>query len=134
MGMSKKVIIGRVEQATFPILQLSDVTVKIDTGAYHSSIHCSSIREEDGQLYCQFGKKDHSLVVFQTYHIAMVKSSNGQTELRYKIVTPIQFGEKTHSIALTLTDRQEMRYPVLIGRKFLKKKYLVDVSFTHLLK
>lgn len=137
--MTKKIIVGRVEQATFPKLGLYNISVKIDTGAYNSSIHCANIQEIDDRLHCCFAPPlstdfDNKILIFDTYHIAVVKSSNGHTERRYKIITTIHFGNLDYSIALTLTDRGEMRYPVLIGRKFLKKRFLVDVAFTNKLK
>lgn len=137
--MIKKITIGRVEQATFPQLGLQNINTKIDTGAYNSSIHCADIQEEEGQLHCRFVHPDdenakNKHLTFDTYNIAVVKSSNGQTERRYKIMTTIHFGEEEYPIALTLTDRGEMRFPVLIGRKFLKKRFLVDVAFTNKLK
>lgn len=134
-----KITIGRIEEATFPELGLYNISTKIDTGAYNSSIHCEDIQEIGERLHCRFAKpiskkSKHKSLVFDTYNIAVVKSSNGQTERRYKIMTTIQFGAKEYPIALTLTDRGEMRYPVLIGRKFLKKRFLVDVAFTNKLK
>ena len=60
------------------------------------------------------------------------KSSNGQTELRVFVKTKIIFFNKEHEIELSLTNRSEMKYPILVGRKFLKNKFLVDVSKKHL--
>lgn len=137
--MTKKIIIGRVEYASFPELGLYNINTKIDTGAYNSSIHCKKIEEKDGQLHCYFSSSiiipsAPKCLIFDQYNIAVVKSSNGQTERRYKIMTSIHFGQQYYSIALTLTDRGAMRYPVLIGRKFLKKRFLVDVASINKLK
>jgi len=131
-----KITIGRIEQADFIELDLMNIDVKIDTGAYTSSIHCHDIQEVSNQLHCHFLDKahpayNHKKLIFDHYNITVVKSSNGIAEPRYKIFTKIQFGAKKYSISLTLTDRGEMRYPVLIGRKFLNKKFLVDVSLTN---
>lgn len=134
-----KDIIGRIEQANFIDLDLMDIDVKIDTGAYTSSIHCHNIEEISNQLHCHFLDEahpayNHKKLIFDDYNITVVKSSNGIAEPRYKIFTKIQLGTKKYPISLTLTDRGEMRYPVLIGRKFLNKKFLVDVSLTNNLK
>jgi len=134
-----KKIIGRIEQANFIDLGLMDIDVKVDTGAYTSSIHCHDIQEVSNQLHCHFLDEAHPAynnkkLIFDNYKIAVVKSSNGIAEPRYKIFTKVQLGAKKYSISLTLTDRGEMRYPVLIGRKFLNKKFLVDVSLTNNLK
>ncbi|CAA6823463.1 MAG: hypothetical protein sometimes fused to ribosomal protein S6 glutaminyl transferase [uncultured Aureispira sp.] len=139
MQPKTKVTIGRIEQADFIELDLMDIDVKIDTGAYTSSIHCHDIQEVSNQLHCHFLDKahpayNHKKLIFDHYNITIVKSSNGIAEPRYKIFTKIRFGAKKYAISLTLTDRGEMRYPVLIGRKFLNKKFLVDVSLTNNLK
>src|SRR5699024_4900525 len=64
-----------------------------------------------------------------------VKSSNGTKELRYFIKTDIEFFGKSYEIECSLADRSAMKYPLLIGRKFLKKRgFLVDVSNKNLSK
>lgn len=130
--MTKK-ILGRVDKVNFPELQLNNIDVKIDTGAYTSAIHCSKIREVDEKLYCIFESKGHpnfksDEVVFNTYTYTDVKSSNGHKENRYKIKTTVVFFGKSYKINLTLSTREDMRFPVLIGRQFLKNKFLVDVD------
>ncbi|MUU78532.1 ATP-dependent zinc protease family protein [Winogradskyella endarachnes] len=128
-----KKILGRVDKVDFPELKLNTIDVKIDTGAYTSAIHCSKIREVDGKLYCIFYSKEHpnfksEEVVFNTYTYTDVKSSNGHKENRYKIKTTVIFFGKSYKINLTLSTREDMRFPVLIGRQFLKNKFLVDVD------
>lgn len=135
----KKKTIGRREKASFEQLGLEGINVKIDTGAYTSSIHCIDIKEVGNQLYCKFLDEyhpdyDHMELIFDNYEVVSIKSSNGMTEVRYQIFTQIKFGEESYEIGLTLTDRAEMKYPVLIGRKFLKGKFIVDVTKTNKLK
>lgn len=130
--MTKK-IIGRVDKIDFPKLDLDHVDVKIDTGAYTSAIHCSTIIEKDHQLICTFESKGHpnfksENIVFENYTLTDVKSSNGFKENRYKIKTEVIFFGKTYKINLTLSTRDDMKFPVLIGRQFLSKKFLVDVN------
>ena len=133
--MTKK-ILGRVDKIDFPQLNLYTIDVKIDTGAYTSAINCSKIREEDHKLYCIFESKGHpnfksDEVVFENYTYTDVKSSNGHKENRYKIKTEVVFFGKTYKINLTLSTRDDMRFPVLIGRQFLSKKFMVDVDLEH---
>ncbi|WP_225036707.1 ATP-dependent zinc protease [Winogradskyella sp. SM1960] len=130
--MTKKVL-GRIDRVDFPELKLNTIDVKIDTGAYTSAIHCSKIREENDKLYCIFESKGHpnfksEEVVFNTYTYTDVKSSNGYKENRYKIKTTVVFFGKSYKINLTLSTRDDMKFPVLIGRQFLKNKFLVDVD------
>ncbi len=130
--MPKKVI-GRIDKASFPSLDLFDIDIKIDTGAYTSSIHCHKVKIEDNVLKCLFYDKGHPLyngkeVTFKSYKIAKVKSSNGMTQKRYKVNTTIILFDKIYKIDLTLSTRNKMKYPVLIGRRFLSKKFIVDVN------
>ena len=132
--MEKKVI-GRFDKADFPLLDLEEIAIKIDTGAYTSSIHCNDIIEEDGVLHCTFLDEEHPLYngkafTFKEYDIVFVKSSNGIQQKRYQVQSTIKIFEKVFKISLSLSARQEMRYPVLIGRKFLSKKFIVDPELT----
>ncbi len=132
--MPKK-IIGRTDKADFPELGFEDIDIKIDTGAYTSSIHCHSITEEDNHLICTFFDKKHPLyngkvLVFEEYDIAAVKSSNGEIQYRYAVQSDIKIFNKTYKISLTLSSREDMRFPVLLGRKFLTKKFIVDTQLT----
>jgi len=130
--MIKKTL-GRVDKIDFPKLNLFQIDVKIDTGAYTSAIHCSQIIEDHNLLHCTFESKGHpnfksEKIVFDTYTYTDVKSSNGHKENRYKIKTDVVFFGKTYKINLTLSTRDDMRFPVLIGRQFLSKKFMVDVD------
>ncbi|MGM5469318.1 ATP-dependent zinc protease family protein [Flavobacteriaceae bacterium LMO-SS05] len=130
--MTKK-IIGRIDKADFPELNLYGVDVKIDTGAYTSAIHCTQIIEENNTLRCAFDSLDHPNfkskdIIFETYSRTNVKSSNGFRENRFKIKSKVIFFGKTYKINLTLSTRDDMKFPVLIGRQFLNKKFLVDVD------
>lgn len=136
LTMPKKVI-GRIDKADFPLLGLFDIAVKIDTGAYTSSIHCHKVHVEDGMLKCIFYDKGHPLyngkeIIFKTYTIAKVKSSNGIVQKRYKVKTTILIFNKKYKINLTLSTRDDMKYPILIGRRFLNKKFIVDVHLKNL--
>jgi hypothetical protein len=130
----EKRMIGRYDRADFPGLHLNDISVKIDTGAYTSSIHCDNIKEEDGVLKCTFLDEEHPLYngkefTFTDYDVVFVKSSNGMVQKRYQIQSTISLFNRTYKISLSLSARQEMRFPVLLGRKFITKKFIVDTEF-----
>ncbi|MDN3595777.1 ATP-dependent zinc protease family protein [Zunongwangia endophytica] len=131
MGESKKITIGRFDKADFPILDLEQISVKVDTGAYTSSIHCDEIIEKDDVLYCKFLDDEHDQYngkefIFKDYEIIYVRSSNGIIQKRYQIESKIKLFNKIYKISLSLSSRQEMRFPVLLGRKFLSSKFIVD--------
>lgn len=130
--MTKK-IVGRIDKIDFPKLGLFNIDVKIDTGAYTSAIHCSDIIEDGDKLRCIFNSETHqnfgkTEIVFNEFWRTNVKSSNGHKENRYKIKSEAIFFSKTYKINLTLSTRHDMKFPVLIGRQFLKRKFLVDVD------
>ena len=129
--------IGRTDRVDFPLLDLTDIDIKIDTGAYTSSIHCQEMRVEDNFLKCRFLDEEHpdyhnKQFVFDKYDVRVVKSSNGQTEVRYRILTEVLMFGKIYPIFLTLSDRKEMKFQVLIGRKFLTKRFVVDINKTNI--
>ena len=128
-----KQILGRVDKLDFPALNLFEIDVKIDTGAYTSAIHCSEITQEDNELICVFHSKGHpnfsgKKVIFKKFSRTDVKSSNGFKENRYKIKSEVVVFNKKYPINLTLSTREDMKFPVLIGRQFLSKKFIVDVD------
>ncbi len=122
----KKRIIGRQEHIDLLDFNLENLTCKIDTGAYTGALHVDFIQEiEDEKVkFIAFGKS----YTFPIYKQKLVKSSNGKKELRYFIKTNVIFMGKKYKISLSLTSRNLMKNPILIGRKFLNKRFLVDVS------
>lgn len=132
-----KKIIGRKDRASFPDLGLAYIPIKIDTGAYTSSIHCSNFKVEDGVLYADFFDEykptdKPKTVSFDKFSTTRVKSSNGVVQKRYQVKTNIEIFGKRYKISLTLADRKKMKNPVLIGRKFLNKKFVVDTELKDL--
>ncbi|MBO6524360.1 MAG: ATP-dependent zinc protease [Balneolaceae bacterium] len=129
--------IGRIELVELPEWDIQSIEAKIDTGAYTSSLHCHHIEEfeQDGKAFVRFNLLDpehpaynDQLIEFPILDRREVKSSNGVSEYRFFIQTVIKFFNEEFNIELSLTDRSEMKYPILIGRKFLKNKFVVDVS------
>ncbi|MCL7763231.1 RimK/LysX family protein [Polaribacter sp. Z014] len=141
-----KITIGRVDKADFPELHLEDIDVKVDSGAYTSSIHCSNIEEIilNNEHFIRFKLLDpeHSLYnnkefTTKNYASKLVKSSNGISEKRYLVETEIVIFNQTFPIHLTLSERKDMTYPVLLGRKFLNKIFVIDTikkNLSHKLK
>lgn len=130
-------IIGRKDKCDFPLLGLFDLDVKIDTGAYTSAIHCSEIEqlERDDQFFvrCKVLDPAHEAYngrafEFENFHVRKVKSSNGKTQERFAIKTQIVIFGQPYTTSFTLTDRADMKYPVLLGRKLLRKRFIVDTS------
>lgn len=133
----KKELIGRIDKADFPELKLNAIAVKIDTGAFTSSIHCNHIEEENGVLHCYFLDSEHpdynhKNLTFNNYTQLNVRSSNGILQTRFAINTTIKIFGKVHQIDLSLSNRSDMKFPILIGRKFLLGKFIVDPELENL--
>lgn len=140
--MAKK-IIGRKEKISLPKLGLKLVWAKIDTGAFTSSLHVENIREEieEGEKVLRFevlmaGHKDFTgkTLSFRSYRQKQVKNSFGQTETRFLIVTKIRIAWETFPAEFTLSDRSSMKNSILLGRKILQGRFLVDVNGANLSK
>lgn len=133
--MKKKIIIGRKDKADFPDLDLKNIDIKIDTGAYTSAIHCRKIgvKEVDGKQVLFFTLLDPSHSQYEgkefsadTFKEKKIKNSFGSSETRFVIETSIKLFDKRFKIQLSLSERGEMRFPILIGRKFLMGKFIVN--------
>lgn len=127
-------IIGSFEPVTFPeFANIGEVKAKIDTGAYSGSLHCTKISEEkttNGKIL-HFSPFDHPelKIAITDFAVRYVRSSNGQSQKRYFIKTTIKLQGEIYPILLSLADRSEMKWSVLIGRRFLRRNnFLVDVS------
>lgn len=133
----KKIVIGRKDIADFEKLDLFGIVVKIDSGAFTSSFHCHKIEKvnKDGMVHikCNFLDPSHPQYherefCFENFKMRTIKSSNGSVEERVSINTEITIFKKKYPIELTLTERNEMKHPVLLGRKFISKRFLIDTS------
>ncbi|TXD46509.1 ATP-dependent zinc protease [Polaribacter sp. IC073] len=136
-----KITIGRSDKADFPELSLYEIDLKVDSGAYTSSIHCSNISEitVDGASLIQFTLLDPEHPFYnnkeftsKNYASKIVKSSNGISEKRFMIHTEIFIFNQTFPIYLTLSERKDMKFPILLGRKFLNKKFVIDTTMKNL--
>ncbi len=138
--MNQVKLIGRVEKIDFPVLGLVGIDAKVDTGAYSCAIHCYDIVENSDEKSLRFKLLDPTHpefndqeFVFFDYTKTVVKSSIGNAECRFKIKTSVQLGDDIYKSSFTLSDRSNMKYPVLLGRKLLNKRFIVDVSQNYLL-
>lgn len=138
MSNNNLMLIGRREYISFPLLGLYNIEAKIDTGAYTSSLHCKNIylkyENSVSILYFTFDKEKATSFRFEDFEKKNIKNSFGEMEERYVIKTIIQIANKKIITKISLSNRDNMRYPVLIGRRLLKRKFIIDVNLTHVLK
>jgi hypothetical protein len=130
-----KQVIGMTDVTDLPDLGLFGVEAKVDTGAYTSALHCKDVRlveSEQGTLL-SFCIIQHSSALPQrfysdTFTERTIRNSFGVAERRYVIKTKIVLFGRRIRAEFTLADRERMRYPILLGRKLLKNRFVVDVS------
>lgn len=128
-----KVTVGRTEYIALPTLGVERVRAKLDTGAYRSALHYQklALRKADGQeeLVVTFamGRK-RTRIIFRKFSLVTVKSSTGQRTERYLVSSPVRLNGHTVRTQFTLFDRSDMKHQVLLGRKFLRGRFVVDVS------
>jgi len=130
----KQKTIGRHVYIDLPDLGVSAIEAKVDTGAFRTVIHCDSwrvVNNENGEALeaiFNLDGKGQKKILFTEYFQKEFKSSFGETEKRYCVHTTIKIGKKKIKSSVSLTNRSGMKFQVLIGRKTLLRKFLVDVS------
>lgn len=138
--MGNKKIIGRKESITILDLELFDLDAKVDTGADSNALHCDNIEvDESGFVHFTLLDEVHEAyhgrrMSMPLYKVKKVKSSNGVVQERPSIKVSVYFFNKEYKTIISLTNRADMKFPMLIGRKFLSGKFLVDVSQEYLSK
>lgn len=139
--MAKKVrqksTIGWREWVALPEFGVEEIKAKIDTGARTSALHAYALKTKS--------VGDETIAYFEIHPIQRsaakpvaveapiagwrsVTSSNGVSESRPLIITPITIGDLTWEIELTLTRRDEMGFRLLLGRQAVRRKFLIDAG------
>jgi hypothetical protein len=127
-------VIGRKTIIQLPELNGVNVRAKIDTGAFRTAVHCESctIKQINGKEILEvtilWEHGNPVVLQYRKFQKRTIKNSFGQTEERYCVRTLILIHKKKIQSEISFTNRSGMRYPVLLGRKTIGKKFLVDVS------
>jgi hypothetical protein len=131
--LKNKVEIGWCELVDIPSLGLSRVHAKMDSGAATSSIHASRVKPimRDGNLWVEFWFRLNAGEKPKRYEASVidrrvVRSSNGLREERYVIEAQLCLGKLCWQGQLTLANRRSMAFPLLIGRRALRRGFLVN--------
>ena len=133
--MNGSLKLGWREWCTLPNLGIPAIKAKVDTGAKTSCLHTFSIEPytENGIPYVRFMvhplQKNDNVVLECTAPIKderEVSDSGGHKEMRYIIETTVLIGDKSRLIELSLTNRDTMRFRMLLGRTALAPLFLVD--------
>lgn len=133
--MSEKFIVGSEEWCQFPELGIPAIKARVDSGAKTSSMHAFNI--------IQMKRNGKNWVSFEVHPIQnnrriikrcerpvidkrLVKSSSGESEKRFVVLTPMTLNGETWDVEVTLTNRDSMGFRMLLGREAMQKKILVD--------
>ncbi|WP_158775321.1 ATP-dependent zinc protease family protein [Cobetia sp. L2A1] len=128
LGFRPRAVVGRRELIELPELHLH-LNAKVDTGAHSSALHAENIEvfEQDDELRVRFitrtGGSDSPAHTVET-HVhdrRRVRSSNGQAQWRYVIRSRMRLAGLDYDIDMTLVDRSQMRHPILLGRRALRR-------------
>ena len=141
MRKSPQPIIGWREWVALPDLGISHIKVKVDTGARSSSLHAFDVRvvRRRGVDRVRFRihprQRDNRTVVEAEADIIdrrTVRSSSGHKSVRYVIETPVEIAGEIWPIELTLTNRDEMGFRMLLGRQAVRRRFVIDPGLSYL--
>ncbi len=133
MAASKKRIIGTNALVTIKGVG-TPIHAKVDTGADGTAIWASNIFLDDNyQLHFTFFDKQSPLYsgeeqVYSDYEVVKVYGTTGEGQLRFRVKLPVSIKGKKVRVWCSLTDRSARKYPMLIGKRTLYGKFIVDVS------
>ncbi len=136
-----RITIGWKEWCGFPQLALAAIKAKIDTGATTSALHAFDIApyDADGISYVRFsinplrGRREFiRQCSAPLVDKRVIIDSGGHAEERYVIHTPLMLGEQRWDIELTLTNRQQMRYRMLLGRRAMQHHCIIDPASAYM--
>ena len=142
MVKKARITTGWREWVSLPELGIEHIKAKIDTGARTSALHAFSVRA--------FSKKGKKMVRFRIHPYQRrkdivvecvapildrrwVTDSGGHREQRYVIESPVKLGEDVWPIELTLTNRENMKFRMLLGRTAMKGRVVVNPGCSYLI-
>ncbi|MFV1467663.1 MULTISPECIES: ATP-dependent zinc protease [Idiomarina] len=133
--------IGWQEWGVLPELHINPIHMKVDTGAKTSCLHAFKLEpfERDNKewlriyMHPEQGSLREQICEAPVFDKREVTDSGGHTETRYVIRTRLQLGTFDELVELTLTNRDTMKFRMLLGRQAMRGHFIVDPQASHLL-
>ncbi|MBD1556691.1 ATP-dependent zinc protease [Vibrio sp. S9_S30] len=133
--MNKKIIVGWREVLSLPELRLDRIKAKIDTGARTSCLHAYKLETftRNNTLWVRFWMHPEQnntelsqICEAKVINKRVVRDSGGHEEERYVVETLLSLGGEQWPIEITLTNRENMRFRMLLGRTAMRNRIIVD--------
>ena len=133
-------VVGWREWVALPELGVRRIKAKLDTGARSSALHAFNVRPllRDGQDLVQFDvhplQRNDEVIktcVAEAVDYRWITNSGGGREKRFVVVTALQMGGDSWPIEVTLTDRDQMGFRMLIGRTAMEHRLVVDPTVSY---
>ncbi|MFU8797924.1 MAG: ATP-dependent zinc protease [Gammaproteobacteria bacterium] len=134
----EKILVGWREWISLPLLGIPLIKTKIDTGARTSALHAFRVEYSEKQVNFDLHPIQHQTTsiiscVADVIDYRWVMDSGGHREQRYVIKTRLILDNRAWPIEITLTNRDDMRFRMLLGRTAIRKRLIVDPSASFLL-
>jgi hypothetical protein len=134
MNTTELPIIGINEKVSLPGLDRTDIPAKIDTGADGSAIWVSDLKVTKNNIlkFKLFGPSSPfytgKIIKRTNFNVAIIRGGNGIQQIRYRTRFSVDLAGKRLRLLFSLADRSSHNFPIIIGRRAISGKFLVDVS------
>lgn len=140
MSTGQKITVGWREWGSLPELGIESIKMKVDTGARTSCLHAFRLEpfSRDGREWLKIwvhprqDSDEEHVCEAPVLEQRAVTDSGGHREIRYVIQTTVRVGQSSFPAQLTLTNRDTMKFRMLLGRQAMNGRFIVDPEASYL--